>query len=216
MTSSDANSENTRCPWCLGSALYISYHDHEWGFPVDNDQQLFEKISLETFQCGLSWLTILNKRENFRQAFAHFNIDVVAGFSQNDIETLLKNKGIVRHRGKIKAVIHNARCAQKIIRDFGSFAAYIWQYDSTEKHRQVSLPLPNTSPEALRLSADLKKRGWQFFGPTTAYAFLQSMGLVNDHIDTCFVKEQARQARSKFQPPRIHIPLTIQNVRFHS
>lgn len=189
-----------RCRWCEAAPEFLAYHDSEWGFPVGDDQRLFEKLSLEGFQSGLSWRTILAKRENFRAAFHDFDFNRIAGFSQEDVERLLNDVGIVRHRGKIEAVINNARCAQELAAREGSLAAYLWRYEPDEtmlaKPQTVS-----TSPESLALSKDLKKRGWKFVGPTTVYAFMQAMGLVNDHAEGCVIRSDVEQARRRFKRP---------------
>lgn len=189
-----------RCRWCEAAPEFLAYHDTEWGFPVGDDQRLFEKLSLEGFQSGLSWRTILAKRENFRAAFHDFDFNRIAGFSQEDVERLLNDVGIVRHRGKIEAVINNARCAQELAAREGSLAAYLWRYEPDEtmlaKPQTVS-----TSPESLALSKDLKKRGWKFVGPTTVYAFMQAMGLVNDHAEGCVIRSDVEQARRRFKRP---------------
>ncbi len=188
-----------RCHWCAVSPSYIDYHDTEWGFPVDDDRRLFEKLSLESFQSGLSWRTILDKRENFRRAFHNFEFDRVARFTQHDVERLLKDKGIVRHRGKIEAVINNAQQLQTLIKQEGSLAAFIWRYEPV-KH-SLEEPPASTSAESVALSKELKKRGWKFIGPTTVYAFMQAMGLVNDHAEGCVTKAQIERARENFKPP---------------
>lgn len=189
-----------RCRWCEAAPEFLAYHDTEWGFPVGDDQRLFEKLSLEGFQSGLSWRTILAKRENFRAAFHDFDFNRIAGFSQEDVERLLNDVGIVRHRGKIEAVINNARCAQELAAREGSLAAYLWRYEPDEtmlaKPQTVS-----TSSESLALSKDLKKRGWKFVGPTTVYAFMQAMGLVNDHAEGCVIRSDVEQARRRFKRP---------------
>lgn len=187
-----------RCSWCAATPDYIQYHDNEWGFPVADDIRLFEKISLEGFQAGLSWLTILNKRESFRNAFAGFDFNKVAMFTEADVGRLLEDAGIVRHRGKIEAVINNAACALEMVKQEGSLARFFWQYETPlpENPQTVS-----TTPESVALSKELKKRGWKFVGPTTVYAFMQAMGLVNDHSEGCHVKVQASEARAQFTPP---------------
>ena len=189
-----------RCPWSYGIPEYLAYHDTEWGFPVADDRRLFEKLSLEGFQSGLSWRTILVKRENFRAAFAGFDFSKVASFTEHDVERLLQDAGIIRHRGKIEAVINNARHAQDLVAREGSLAAYIWQYEPDAG----DLPGPHTrstSPESVKLSKDLRKQGWKFVGPTTVYAFMQAMGLVNDHIKECVISEPVDQARQAFSRP---------------
>ncbi len=187
-----------RCEWCAATEQYLQYHDSEWGFPVGDDRRLFEKLSLEGFQSGLSWRTILAKRENFRAAFADFDFDRVARFDQRDVERLLGDAGIVRHRGKIEAVINNAQRAQELVAQEGSLAAFIWRYEPDP------LPAPqivSTTAESIALSKDLKKMGWKFVGPTTVYAFMQAMGLVNDHAEGCVIRAKVKQARQAFQRP---------------
>lgn len=179
---------NQRCFWCGEDKLYVNYHDHEWGKPVHDEVRLFEKICLEGFQSGLSWYTILKKREHFRMAFAQFDIEKVARFDEADVERLLQNKGIVRHRGKIEATINNAQRAIELTAEFGSLDAYFWQFipPANERPNKITREtIPASTETSIRLSRDLKKRGWKFVGPTTCYAFMQAMGLVNDHIDGC-------------------------------
>jgi DNA-3-methyladenine glycosylase I len=189
-----------RCRWCAGAPEFLPYHDQEWGFPVDDDQRLFEKLSLEAFQSGLSWRTILAKRENFRAAFQAFDFHRVARFTEREVERLLADPGIVRHRGKIEAVIHNARCAQEMVKTEGSLAAYFWRHEPSPQ--ELGTPqTASTSPTSVALSKDLKKRGWKFVGPTTVFAFLQAMGLINDHAEGCVVRARAEQARRSFQRP---------------
>lgn len=190
-----------RCRWCGTVPEFFPYHDQEWGFPVDDDRRLFEKLCLESFQSGLSWRTILAKRDNFRAAFRAFEIEIVAKFSERDIKRLLNDPGIVRHRGKIEAVINNARRALELVDQEGSLAAYLWRYEPDPKH----LPPPQsitTSPESIALSKDLKKRGWKFVGPTTVFAFMQSMGLINDHVEECVIRKPVERARKAFKRPR--------------
>ena len=176
----------TRCWWCGDDPLYVRYHDDEWGHPTTGDVRLFEKFCLEGFQSGLSWLTILRKRENFRVAFAGFEIVKVAGFDEGDVTRLLGDAGIVRHRGKIQSTINNAQRALVLLDEFGSIYDYVSQYRPARVTRlTVDGELFATSPESVALSKDLKKRGWSFVGPTTMYAFMQAMGLVNDHIEGC-------------------------------
>lgn len=194
-----------RCWWGSGPE-YEPYHDTEWGFPVVDDRRLFEKLSLEGFQAGLSWLTILRKREAFRAAFAGFEIEKVAAFESSDITRLLGDAGIVRHRGKIEATINNARRGVAIRDEFGSLAAYVWQWETVPANRPATMTKEallelSTSPESHALSKDLKGRGWRFVGPTTVYAFMQAMGLVNDHLAGCFVTEQVDAARAGFSVP---------------
>ncbi|KFC72730.1 DNA-3-methyladenine glycosylase I [Bosea sp. LC85] len=189
-----------RCRWCAAAPEFLSYHDKEWGFPVSSDNRLFEKLSLEAFQSGLSWRTILAKRENFRRAFHGFDIARVARFDAGDVQRLLADEGIVRHRGKIEAVINNAQRAEEIVREFGSLAAWVWSFDLGQ-----ALPgeaqTRSTSPESVVLSKALKKRGWQFVGPTTVYAFMQAMGLVNDHSEDCVIRADVDAARATFRRP---------------
>ena len=187
-----------RCAWCRGSDDYVAYHDTEWGLPVRDDRALFEKISLEGFQSGLSWLTILRKRENFRRGFANFDIERVARFGPRDVARLLQDAGIVRHRGKIESTINNAKRCASVVEDFGSLSAYVWRFEPHPKSRPKKLTwdavkaMP-TTPESTALSTDLRTRGWTYVGPTTMYAFMQAMGLVNDHLHGCaFRKLSAR------------------------
>ncbi len=185
-----------RCRWCAAAPDYVAYHDTEWGFPVVDDRRLFEKISLEGFQSGLSWRTILTKRENFRAAFHGFDIERVARFTEADVARLLADAGIVRHRGKIEAVINNAQRARELLAETGSLAAYFWRYEA-----QAVPGVRATAPESVALSKDLKKRGWRFVGPTTVYAFMQAMGLVNDHDPGCAIHAEVARARASFRPP---------------
>ncbi|MGF1742250.1 DNA-3-methyladenine glycosylase I [Vibrio profundum] len=187
--------------WGVKSAedLY-HYHDNDWGLPVSDDFRLFEKMTLESFQSGLSWRTILNKRDNFRQAFFQFDFNRVAGLVESDVEELLTNAGIIRHRGKIEAAINNAKCAQSIGKEFGSFAAYIWTWEPANV-ADDNEARPSATDESKKLSADLKRRGWKFFGPTTAYAFMQTAGLVNDHRKECGCYTKVEQARKAFARP---------------
>jgi len=190
----------SRCSWCAAAPEFLSYHDVEWGFPVDDDRRLFEKLCLEGFQSGLSWRTILAKRANFREAFNNFDFNKVALFTSHDITRLLKNEGIVRHRGKIEAVINNAKCAKEMVKKEGSLAAYFWKYEPDAK----KLPKPQTltmSEQSHALSKDLKKRGWKFVGPTTVYAFMQAMGLINDHVEGCIIRPRVEKLRKKFKRP---------------
>jgi DNA-3-methyladenine glycosylase I len=187
-----------RCHWCQASATYRHYHDHEWGYPVTDDRRLFEKLCLEGFQAGLSWLTILNKREAFRAGFANFDAEQVARFTSADVTRLLGDAGIVRHRGKIVSTINNAQRVIELKREAGSLAAYAWRYEPAAKarpKRMTPAALKGTSEASIAMSKDLKKRGWSFVGPTTVYAFMQAMGLVNDHFEGCHVRTQALAAR---------------------
>lgn len=195
-----------RCRWCEATPAYRHYHDHEWGFPVTDDRRLFEKLCLEGFQAGLSWLTILNKRENFRQAFANFEAEALVRFGEADVARLLADAGIVRHRGKIESTLNNARRVLELREEFGSLAAYAWGYEPEPSTRPKKITLAalrafTTSAESIAMSKDLKKRGWSFVGPTTVYAFMQAMGLVNDHIEGCGAREQALQARRELKWP---------------
>lgn len=189
-----------RCSWCSAAPEFIHYHDKEWGFPVSDDRRLFEKLCLESFQSGLSWRTILAKRENFRAAFHNFDFDKVARFSARDVERLLKNDGIVRHRGKIEAAVNNARRARELVEREGSLAAYIWRYEPDRK-KLAKPQTVSTSAESIALSKDLKKQGWKFVGPTTVYAFMQAMGLINDHVEGCGIRDSVERARGKFRRP---------------
>lgn len=195
-----------RCWWAGNDLDYCQYHDREWGIPVGDDIQLFEKMCLEGFQAGLSWLTILRKRDHFRAAFAHFDFREMATFSDRDVERLMLDEGIVRHRGKIEAAIANARRAIEIVDEFGSLAAYIWRWEPTEVEPHLGkdkypYPIPSVTQTSKALSKDLKKRGWKFFGPTTAYAFMQAMGLVNDHMGGCSCRERVEIMRQAFRRP---------------
>lgn len=189
-----------RCRWCGAAPEFLDYHDTEWGFPVRDDQRLFEKLCLEGFQSGLSWRTILAKRENFRAAFHDFDFDRIARFTECDIDRLLKNEGIVRHRGKIEAVINNAQRARELVKREGSLAAFIWRYEPDAKGLAEPQTL-STSAESVALSKDLKKQGWKFVGPTTVYAFMQAMGLINDHVEGCVIRARVERARKGFVHP---------------
>ena len=189
-----------RCRWCAAAPEFLTYHDTEWGFPVRDDRRLFEKLSLEGFQSGLSWRTILAKRENFRAAFHGFDFDAIARFSERDVGRLLKDAGIVRHRGKIEAVIGNARRARELVEREGSLAAFIWRFEPDPEG--VAKPqTASTSPTAIALSKDLKRLGWKFVGPTTVYAFMQAMGLINDHAEDCTIRAKVARARKDFKRP---------------
>lgn len=189
-----------RCEWSGAAPEFPEYHDNEWGFPVDDDRRLFEKLCLESFQSGLSWRTILNKRENFRTAFHHFDINEIALFKKRDIDRLLNNEGIVRNRAKIEAVINNAKRAQELIRQEGPLAAFIWQFEP-DTSTLATPQTVSTSAESIALSKALKKRGWKFLGPTTVYAFMQSMGLINDHAEGCIIRARVEKARKHFKRP---------------
>ncbi len=189
-----------RCRWCGDAPEFLHYHDTEWGFPVSDDHRLFEKLSLEGFQSGLSWRTILVKREGFRAAFLGFDFDKIARFTRRDVEQLLKDQGIVRHRGKIEAVINNARQARELVKREGSLAAFIWRYEpGIEELAQPQTA--STSAASIALSKALKKQGWKFVGPTTVYAFMQAMGLINDHAEGCVVRAKVEAARKRFERP---------------
>ena len=200
-----------RCWWPGEDELYIRYHDKEWGRPVTDDRRLFEKICLEGFQSGLSWITILRKRDNFRRAFRDFDPAVVSRFGARDVQRLLKDAGIVRHRGKIESTINNATRALELIDEKGSLAAYFWSWepDASSRPKKLSraaLMKMAITPQSQALSKDLKKRGWTFVGPTTCYAFMQAMGLVNDHIDECHVRAEIENARKHFSRPKSQVP----------
>jgi DNA-3-methyladenine glycosylase I len=194
-----------RCSWASADPLYMEYHDSEWGRPSADDRRLFEKLCLEGFQSGLSWITILRKRENFRNAFAGFDIEKVARFGARDIKRCLADAGIVRHRGKIESVINNAKRAHELIDETGSLASFIWRYEPDPKSRLKKIGrgdiLP-TSPESIALSKELRKRGWSFVGPTTVYAFMQAMGLVNDHLTGCACRDETEKDRRAFVRPK--------------
>ena len=195
-----------RCFWHGNLPDYLHYHDHEWGRPMANDTRLFEKICLEGFQSGLSWLTILRKRENFRAAFAGFDFHQVAAFDDEDIARCLADAGIIRHRGKIVSTINNARRAIDLQAEFGSLSRYFWSYEPDTSERPprmdyATLKANPTSPTSIRLSKDLKKRGWTFVGPTTVYAFMQAMGLVNDHIEGCCCRALTEELRARLVRP---------------
>jgi DNA-3-methyladenine glycosylase I len=196
----------TRCAWHGNLPDYRHYHDHEWGRPVADDRRLFEKICLEGFQSGLSWLTILRKREAFREAFAGFDYECVAEFTDADVERLLANAGIVRHRGKIVSTINNAKRARELVKEAGSLAAWFWQFEPGPDERPAVVDLAHlranpTTPTSTRISKELKKRGWSFVGPTTVYAFMQAMGLVNDHIEGCVCRAGIERERAAFTRP---------------
>ncbi len=191
-----------RCSWCLGSDDYLAYHDLEWGRPVQDDTRLLEKLCLEGFQAGLSWLTILRKREAFRAAFAGFDRERVARFGPRDVARLLGDAGIVRHRGKIEAAIGNARAACQVAETDGSLAALVWRYQPAPRSRPrrldgATLSRLTESPASVALSKELKRRGFRFVGPTTVYAFMQAMGLVNDHLDGCHVRQPVERLRAR-------------------
>ncbi len=195
-----------RCFWPGSDPLYVRYHDREWGFPVSDDQRLFEKICLEGFQSGLSWLTILRKRDNFRNAFKQFDFHAVARYRARDVNRLLKDAGIVRHRGKIEAAIQNARCACDLLDSEGSIARYVWSFEPGPRERprrltRAVLRKLTETKTSRALAADLRTRGWRFVGPTTVYAFMQAVGLVNDHLDGCAVRDAVETSRQGFRRP---------------
>lgn len=195
-----------RCWWVGSVPGFAPYHDAEWGYPVSDDRRLFEKMSLESFQSGLSWRTILDKRPAFREVFEGFDFERVARFGSADVERLLGDARIVRHRGKIESVVHNAGVASDLIDRYGSLAAYVWRFEpaSADRPRRLTRDAVErmaTTPASIALSRDLKRHGWRFFGPTTAYAFMQAMGLVNDHVEGCFCRPLAREARLAFERP---------------
>lgn len=195
-----------RCFWHANLPDYLAYHDNEWGRPVADDKRLFEKLCLEGFQSGLSWLTILRKRENFREAFAGFDFEAVARFTDADVERLLGNAGIIRHGGKIRSTINNARRAIEMCEEHGSLARYFWRQepdaaDRPERLDYATLIAMGKTEASTRISKDLKKRGWSFVGPTTVYAFMQAMGLVNDHIEGCALRAEVEEERRRFKRP---------------
>lgn len=194
----------TRCWWPGSDPLYLDYHDGEWGRPVRDDNRLFEKLCLEGFQSGLSWLTILRKRENFRAAFAGFEIAKVVRFGPADVERCLVDAGIVRHRGKIESVVNNARRALELIEEAGSLAAFVWSFEPQERPTRIDrASIQPSTAESVALSKALRKRGWTFVGPTTVYAFMQAMGLVNDHLEGCFCRAEAEAERRGFIRPAL-------------
>jgi DNA-3-methyladenine glycosylase I len=195
-----------RCWWATGDPLYRPYHDDEWGHPVDDDRRLFEKLCLEGFQSGLSWLTILRKRDNFRRAFDGFDPRKVARCDDADVDRLLGDASIVRHRGKIAATITNARRYLDLVDETGSLAAYLWSFEPDPSTRpecldRNALMTMDTTPESAALSKDLRRRGWAFVGPTTVYAAMQAMGIVNDHLEGCFVRPAVEEERASFERP---------------
>jgi len=197
---------HARCPWVGSVPGFVAYHDTEWGYPVSDDRRLFEKMSLESFQSGLSWRTILNKREAFRAAFDGFDFHRVATYGSRDVNRLLADAGIVRHRGKIEATIHNASVAREIVGRYGSLAAFVWRFEPDASDRPERITWETIrglawTPASKALSAELKRHGWRFFGPTTAYAFMQAMGLVDDHVEGCWCRPRAETARAAFVRP---------------
>jgi DNA-3-methyladenine glycosylase I len=193
-----------RCWWATSTDEYVAYHDTEWGFGVTDDHRLFEKLCLEGFQSGLSWLTILRKRENFRAAFAGFDPALVAGYGEKDVARLLTDAGIVRHAGKIRSTINNAGRALELIHEFGSLARYFWPHAEFDRHRKRDLP--PTTELSTALAKDMKKRGWSFVGPTTVYAFVQAVGLVNDHLEGCWVAGRAERQRMRAHRHVLGVP----------
>ncbi len=196
----------SRCWWHGGHPDYLAYHDEEWGQPVGDDIRLFEKICLEGFQSGLSWLTILRKRENFRKAFAGFDFQQIARYGKEEVEVLLQDAGIIRHRKKIESTINNARRALELVDEKGSLASYFWSFEPEASERPADFSYDTMirvtqTPTSKALSKDLKKRGWSFVGPTTAYAFMQAMGLVNDHLQGCICREPVERMRAGFERP---------------
>jgi DNA-3-methyladenine glycosylase I len=194
-----------RCFWAVSTPDYVDYHDREWGFPVVDDVRIFEKLSLEGFQSGLSWLTILRKRDAFRRGFAGFDPAAVARFGARDVQRLLGDAGIVRHRGKIESTINNAARALEVIAEHGSLSAYVWRFlpAKAERPRRVTreaLRAMTRTPASVALAKDLKRRGWSFVGPTTVYAFMQAMGLVNDHLEGCVIRPATEAARRTGMP----------------
>ncbi|MEQ9812096.1 MAG: DNA-3-methyladenine glycosylase I [Azospirillaceae bacterium] len=200
MTTIEGPDGRPRCRWAGAAPEFVPYHDAEWGFPVADDRRLFEKLCLEGFQSGLSWRTILNKRENFRAAFHGFDHEAVARFGERDVERLLGDAGIIRHRGKIEAAINNARALGELIEREGSLAAYVWRFEPAPQDLAAPQSV-STSAASTAMSKDLKKRGWRFVGPTTVYAFMQAMGLVNDHVEGCCIRAEAERARAGFRRP---------------
>ena len=193
-----------RCWWADSAPEYRAYHDTEWGFPVDDDVRLFEKLSLEGFQAGLSWLTVLRKRAAFRRAFAGFDFERIAHFGEREVTRLLADAGIIRHRGKIEAVINNARRAVELVETEGSLAGYVWRFEPPARDGgldRAALAELATTAESKALARDLKRRGWRFVGPTTVYAFMQAMGIVNDHLDGCHARGEVERARAEFERP---------------
>ena len=195
-----------RCPWAGSDPLNVEYHDVEWGRPVADDVRLFEKVCLEGFQSGLSWLTILRKRENFRRAFDGFDPATIARYDHRDVARLLADAGIVRHRGKIESAIANARRYPALVDEFGSLGAYLWRFEPDPASRPAvldrdALMALSTSPESVAMSKDLRRRGWSFVGPTTLYAAMQAMGLVNDHVEGCFARPEVERERGAFRRP---------------
>ena len=187
-----------RCDWSTTKPDYIAYHDDEWGYPVDDDRRLFEKLCLEGFQSGLSWYTILQRRDAFRTAFHDFDYLLVATMGPSDVERLVQDTSIIRHRGKIESTINNARRAIELVDELGSLGAFFWSFEPDPTDRIVD----TKTPESIAMAKELKRRGWFFVGPTTAYAFMEAMGIVNDHNEGCFAYSLVEDARSEFVRPR--------------
>ncbi len=187
-----------RCSWPGTDEMYVNYHDEEWGFPDNNDVKLFEKISLEGFQSGLAWITILRKRENFRRAFSGFDMEKVAKFGEKKVQSLLKDEGIVRHEGKIRSVINNSQRAIELIEEQGSLMRFFWLHKAAPSQSRTQTVIPSETIESSELSKDLKKRGWTWIGPTTVYSFMQAVGMVNDHVENCAVREAVEKSRTEF------------------
>ena len=204
----EGSDRRLRCRWSGSEPLYLGYHDHEWGRPVVDDTRLFEKLSLEGFQSGLSWLTILRKRDNFRAAFRGFDIETVASFTARDVSRLLGDAGIVRHRGKIESTINNARRALEVRLESGSLARFFWTFEPEAAERPgtvdwATLKALSHTDASRRLAKELKMRGFSFVGPTTAYAFMQAMGLVNDHMEGCAFRAKVERERRRFKRPGV-------------
>jgi DNA-3-methyladenine glycosylase I len=200
-----------RCWWCVGDPLYESYHDREWGRPVDDDARIFEKLCLEGFQSGLSWLIILRKRESFRSAFRAFDVERLSRFTPSSVDRLMLDAGIVRNRAKIEATINNAKRCRELINEMGSLAAYVWSFEPNPRTRPgrldwVTLTQLPISPEAKALSKDLKRRRWAFVGPTTVYSAMESIGMVNDHMQGCRFRKDVEMERARFERPRFQGP----------
>jgi len=196
-----------RCCWCVGDSPYESYHDLEWGRPVADDVRILEKLCLEGFQSGLSWLTILRKRENFRRAFRSFDVDALSRFTVRSVDRLMRDAGIIRNRAKIEATINNARRCRELQKDVGSLAAYVWSFEPDPRTRPKVLDWSalmqlGESPESKALSKDLKRRGWSFVGPTTVYSMMESVGIVNDHLRGCRFRSDVEKDRARFVRPK--------------
>jgi DNA-3-methyladenine glycosylase I len=189
-----------RCWWCAADPGYLAYHDYEWGLPSADEARLFEMLCLEGFQAGLSWLTILRKRARFREVFSHFDVDAVARYTESDIERLVGDAGIIRHRGKIASTVNNARRALDLRDEWGSLAAYVWRFEPSDAHTGRP-PFLSEAAESRAMSRDLKQRGWTFVGPTTVYAFMQAIGLVDDHLAGCSLRAGSEAARHAFRRP---------------